>query len=87
MLRLFDPPPSPPRCVPRRVFVCVLAPAQVHARRPQELRLDRLVAWLSSGLGLQDKAILRQEGVWDAPLHETPEFQQALEGSAANRGS
>jgi hypothetical protein len=59
----------------------------VHARQRADLDLDRVVAWLSSGLGLQGKASLRQEGVWDLPLHATPEFRQALAGAACNRGS
>jgi hypothetical protein len=57
----------------------------LHARRPEDLDFDRVVAWLSSGLGLQGKACLQQEGVWDVPLYATAEFQQALAGIAAEQ--
>lgn len=57
----------------------------LHARQPKDLDLDRVVAWLRSGLALQGKACLQQDGVWDVPLYATPEFQQALAGIAAEQ--
>lgn len=46
----------------------------IHARRVEELRLGRLVAWFRMNLALEGR-IFSQENAWEPAVVQTPEFQ------------
>lgn len=78
--------------VPQLLHLCALQAARtstfpdvthvVHARRKEELSLQRVVLWISLGYALpadkEEHALLKRADAWDRPLTETPEFIESL---------
>jgi hypothetical protein len=49
----------------------------LHCRRHEDLRLNRVIAWLKLGHGLEASTLLEHAGAFDPELEQSDEFKEA----------
>uniref|UniRef100_A0A7S2F9Q7 F-box domain-containing protein n=1 Tax=Florenciella parvula TaxID=236787 RepID=A0A7S2F9Q7_9STRA len=58
----------------------------LHCRRQEDLRLNRVTAWLKLGHGFEGRTLLEHEGAFDAELVQSEEYKEAR-GKSASAGA